>query len=85
MKRDRLQLQQLLGRSGHLLRLGLPIAARDSLNESLELIGEDAGLNWLGSQIELVNEAIEKRDYVTAADRILFECLVQLETPDSQA
>jgi len=85
MKRESLNLQQLLERSGHLLRLGLPIAARDSLNESLELIGKDEALSWCRSQIELAEVAIEQRDYVAAADRLLFECLARLRFPDSHS
>ena len=85
MNREKESLQKLLERSGHLLRLGLPIAARDSLDESVALIGENEALSWLGSQLEWVEAAIEKRDYIAAADRILFECLSQLEMTDSQA
>ena len=85
MRHESLQLQQLLERSGYLLRLGLPIAARDSLNQVLEAVDKDDGLGWCRTQIELVEVAIEKRDYVAAADRLLFECVSRLKSPGPHA
>ena len=70
---NELEAEALIQTAGQLLSLGLMISARDYL-EALHLRAkQDPQCAWWSKHLEVVEAAIANRDYVRAADCLLFE------------
>ena len=70
---NELEAEALIYTAGQLLSLGLVISARDYL-EALHLRAkQDPQYAWWSEHLEAVEAFIANRDYVSAADCLLFE------------
>ena len=70
---DELEAEALIQTAGQLLSLGLVISARDYL-EALHLRAkQDPQCAWWSKHLKVVEASIANRDYVSAADCLLFE------------
>ncbi len=70
---NELEPHELIQTTGQLLSLGLVISARDYLETLHAHAKSDPTYAWWSEHLEAVERAIANRDYVAAADRLLFE------------